>query len=175
MIENTTNLANATVSVSERILEICFGILFDHLQVLLGLLLSIILGGSALILRKRAAKKQIRKLLSKFISLEQNSSKRIKLDGFYQKKIEEIGNDLKDTLKEVDKRFMLFGGDFLTNARDITDKIITLSKRRNIDTKGYDTLMAPVEEDRIKLREDAGNELVDKAKELSKVLKRIWT
>lgn len=162
MIENTTNLTNATNLVNS----------IDIIPIVTGIIIAIV-AGIGLVFEwiqyrkyKRAAKEQIIKHLEQFILLEETKKGIVKLDDYYQIKIEGIGNDLKDTLKNIDKKLILFPQDFLKNARAIVDKILTLSKRRNIDTKGYDALMAPVVEDRIKMRENAGNELVEKAKEL---------
>jgi len=116
---------------------------------------------------KQAKTEQIIIHLKRFISTEENGIS--KIDDWHQEKIAEVGNDLKETLKNIDINKILFQQNIVEELFVFKDKIRDLSEIRLVPSRARG-LNQDFEIIQIQNRETKGNELIEGANKLIKKL-----
>ena len=114
---------------------------------------------------KQAVKEQIITHLKRFILAEENGLSRI--DDWHQEKIAEVGNDLKESLKNIEINKILFPQNIVEELFAFKDKIRDLSKIRLVPSS-IRGLNNDFEKFQIQNREKRGKELVEEAREFIK-------
>ena len=118
---------------------------------------------------KQVAKEQIIKQLKRFISTEENGIS--KIDDWHQEKIAEVGNDLKETLKNIEINKISFPQNIEEELFVFKDRIRDVSKIRLVPLR----VRGPnqdFEKIQIQNREKRGNKLVEEAREFIKKIEK---
>jgi hypothetical protein len=168
MVENITNLTNTTILVDT--LEVMKNFASGHLEAII-----VIVGSSGVvglvfkgIIHRRIGKKRLKDHLEQFVSCWEDDKKggdKVKL----RMKMSEIGNELKEVVRDIERPILPFPQKILDDARTFADEIILFSGKGLVVTVGSDELSNLIDQ-RNQERDEEGDKLAERAKELIKKL-----